>query len=29
LMVPISRFADRALGYAIGRSILIIWRKDA
>jgi SAM-dependent methyltransferase len=28
-MVPISRFADRALGYAIGRSILIIWRKDA
>jgi SAM-dependent methyltransferase len=28
-MVPISRFADRALGYAIGRSILVIWRKDA
>ena len=25
-MVPISRFADRALGYAIGRSILVIWQ---
>jgi SAM-dependent methyltransferase len=26
-MVPISRFADPALGYAIGRSILAIWGK--
>jgi len=26
-MVPISRFADRALGYMIGRSILVIWQK--
>ena len=26
-MVPISRFADRALGYPIGRSILVIWQK--
>jgi hypothetical protein len=25
-MVPISKFADRALGYALGRSILVIWR---
>ena len=28
-MVPLSRFADRALGYAIGRSILVIWQKGA
>ena len=28
-MVPLSRFADRALGYAIGRSILVIWQKCA
>jgi SAM-dependent methyltransferase len=27
-MVPISRFADRALGYAIGRSILVVWQKS-
>jgi len=27
-MVPISRLADRAVGYAIGRSILVIWRKE-
>ncbi len=26
-MVPISTVADRALGYAIGRSILVIWQK--
>jgi len=26
-MVPISTFADRALGCAIGRSILVIWQK--
>jgi len=26
-MVPISRFADCAVGYAIGRSILAIWQK--
>jgi SAM-dependent methyltransferase len=25
-MVPISEVADRALGYAFGRSILVIWR---
>lgn len=27
-MVPISRFADPALGHAIGRSVLMIWRKE-
>jgi SAM-dependent methyltransferase len=26
-MVPLSRFTDRALGYAIGRSILVVWQK--
>lgn len=26
-MVPISKFADRAMGYAIGRSILVIWQR--
>jgi len=28
-MVPISRISDRVLGYSIGRSILVIWRKRA
>jgi len=27
-MVPISRFTDPALGHAIGRSVLMIWRKE-
>jgi hypothetical protein len=27
-MVPISRFTDCVLGYAIGRSILMVWRKE-
>jgi hypothetical protein len=27
-MVPISTFADHALGYALGRSILVIWRNS-
>jgi SAM-dependent methyltransferase len=27
-MVPISRFTDRVFGYAIGRSILMVWRKE-
>jgi SAM-dependent methyltransferase len=26
-MVPISRYTDRALGYSIGRSILVVWQK--
>ena len=26
-MVPISKLVDRALGYAIGRSILVIWQR--
>jgi SAM-dependent methyltransferase len=25
-MVPVSKVADRALGYALGRSILVVWR---
>jgi len=28
-MVPLSRFADRALGYSIGKSILAVWQKGA
>lgn len=27
-LVPISRLADRTMSYAIGRSILVIWRKE-
>lgn len=27
-MVPVSMLVDRGLGYAIGRSILVIWRKE-
>jgi SAM-dependent methyltransferase len=27
-MVPVSRFTDHILGYAIGRSILMVWRKE-
>jgi SAM-dependent methyltransferase len=28
-MVPISRFTDPALGHALGRSVLMIWRKES
>lgn len=28
-MVPISRITDRLVAYAIGRSILMVWRKEA
>jgi SAM-dependent methyltransferase len=28
-MVPMSRISDRVLGYSIGRSILVVWRKRA
>jgi SAM-dependent methyltransferase len=28
LLVPVSRIADRLFGYAFGRSVLLVWRKN-